>query len=113
MKHPETKFEQDIKQTLDDAQDHIDSETSQQLQRARNLALSRHRKTSMNQSWGGAIALVSVTALAIGIAWNVPPSDSPVTDNIEDIELLASTEDMSLYEDLDFYLWLAAQPETI
>lgn len=113
MKHPESQFEHDIKQTLDESQDQIDIETKHQLQRARNKALSRRNKTSMSQSWGGAIALASVTALAIGLAWDMPPSQSSFTDNIEDIELLASTEDMSLYEDLDFYLWLAAQPETI
>jgi len=105
-----SQFEHDLKQQLQRSSE-LDAATARRLQTARSKALE-NRPQRQFVPWAGGLALASVTALAVGLWWQQPQDLLADSSDFEDLELLASTEDMSLYEDLDFYLWLAEQEET-
>jgi len=51
-------------------------------------------------------AAVSVAIIAATL-WLVQPSRSGSVQGVEDIEILASVENLDLFDDLEFYHWLA------
>lgn len=60
----------------------------------------------------GGVATLTAAAVA-GIIWFTAPSLEPVPvavqDDPEQVEMIAANDHIQLYEDIEFYHWLAAQ----
>ena len=110
QRDPNSQFENDLKQALDQSSDTLDGKTLSRLRQARTKALESPYKPNYFSHWGPVAAAASVSALAIGL-WLYQPTQENHTmmANLEDLELLAAQEDIEFYEDLDFYLWLESQ----
>lgn len=108
MKHSDP-FIQKIKHTLD--QQTVDAETKRQLAQARQSAL-QPRTTFWRSNYAvPAMVMASVAVVAILVTRQLPdatPSFAP--DSIDTFEILSSRDELELYENLDFYLWLEEQP---
>jgi len=121
MNQSEEQFAADIQQRLSDSLDEIDQNALLRLRQARVDAVqaaARHKNQDSDviglsfPQWlapvSTATAFATVAFLAITV-WTQPSSlVQPVTANtmIEDIAVLSSSDDLDLYENLDFYIWL-------
>lgn len=120
MNNSETRFVQRARELYHAAAHHIDPLTSAQLRaaRARALATAQARESGLGTRWlvpGGAVAV----ALAAVLLWqpmtHVTQSagaagSSTIYNHDMDSELPPDAEqtDPALYQNLDFYGWLAA-----
>ena len=103
------KFINHIQQTLDDDIDKLDASTLSRLNQARHKALeSKHKNPFWQIIPAGALATVTVVILA-GYLWSTQtqPSDQIVVNKAyNDLEILSSSTELDLLEDMDFVLWL-------
>lgn len=93
---------------LDQSVENLNPETLARLRAARHQALyprsdSNHIRWTW-PAWGLTTAIVLVLAVML---WPWSFRHDPPLLHLEDIEMLASGESLDLYEDLDFYAWLA------
>lgn len=93
------------KELLDEQLTRLDQPIVDRLSRARREAAQARRKPA-RLLWVGGLAAACVGLLAVSLWIWQPAVPQPVPDP-EDLEILASAEDLDLYEDLDFYSWLA------
>lgn len=99
-----------ICQQLDRSCDALDSQTLSRLNRIRHAALERKqaRATRMLLPFGGFVtACVLVVAVTTFMPGTTPEGLAPAAP-LEDIDLLTSADSLALYEDYEFYEWLAA-----
>jgi hypothetical protein len=95
---------------LDAGSDALNQETLSRLQQARQTALKEMGRGKRRRIWLGfpaaglaaAAAAVLIVVFHLGDSSVLTPYASP-----EDVEIIASTDQLELYEDLDFYTWLA------
>jgi len=109
------KFINQIQQTLDDGVDKLDAATLSRLNQARHKALqSRHRSVFSlhyffhNRLPATSLAAITVVVLA-GYLWSaqVQQGDQIVVNtSYDDLELLSSTTELDLLEEIDFVTWL-------
>jgi anti-sigma-K factor RskA len=108
MKHSDPLI-QKIKHTLD--QQTLDADTTRRLMQARQSALQPRTSFWSSNYAVPAMVMASVVAIAVLVTRQLPdetPSFAP--DSIDTFEILSSRDDLELYENLDFYLWLEEQP---
>ena len=95
----------------------LDGHTRSRLSQARAAAVAAAESTRRNP-WllpsrllplGGAAAVLLAIAL-ISQMPETPPAEQVV---LNDLDLLLEGENLDLFEDLDFYAWLLAQPELL
>lgn len=108
---------------LDRSLEQIDSVTSARLRQARQQAVAqaerRHGVIESRSYWAPAAALFSGAVVAL-LLWLQPidappppsliaehPADLLEPESVDELELIASIEEIELYEELEFYLWLA------
>jgi len=102
------------KDLLSQAAENLDSQTKQRLERIRLNALSAseraHPGAFLSSRWvmGGAVTAAAMAAVAIFFWLKASPGNFP-GKHIEDFEMIASMEEIELYENLDFYRWLATK----
>ena len=109
----EQKFIERARLSLDTRADSLEPDLAAQLRAARRNALSAHRRTGRGV-WMPALAAASLAAVFVGVLWfgieENGPSPGVIQTNVNssatDFELLTSSEDLELYERLDFYYWL-------
>lgn len=95
----------------------VDTRTNARLAAARRNALSAARASSHRRVWLPAAGAMAACALAVGvILWRPAPSPSPaqnrpVASAEAELPLEADSKQMDLYQNLEFYQWLAQQPE--
>ncbi len=102
-----------IREALDDSVERIDAETRHKINAARQKALAQQKQsTFFALRWGTAgIA----TALSIFIAILIIKTQLPGSieeEDIEAIELMAAQDTFDMYEELEFYTWLAEEDVT-
>ena len=119
----DTEQESDItvqaRATLDKSLDDLDARTTARLQAIRKRTIADYRENSKGaqprQKWimsaTALAATVVVAVLAVGI-WQQSASDHNMMANLEDMSLLTDKEDFELYEELEFYQWLADEQST-
>jgi len=120
------RLEQRIRQALDERAEGLDAATLSRLRQARQQALDQGRRSPWwRRPWdwtgGGetgmpgvtrwAGALAGITLLALGLAIWQQRSDQAWPEAGDDLEVLASSDDLMLYQQLDFYLWLEQERE--
>jgi len=119
----EAVFVDTAKANLDEALRSISPATSARLRLARHHALEAVNDRGPEKyqvSWmlpAAGFAAVSVGVLALFLLLQSPEQTKLVSEsvlqsdsgNMEDLELLASSESIEFYEDLEFYGWLLEQ----
>ncbi|HET6675620.1 MAG TPA: DUF3619 family protein [Nitrospiraceae bacterium] len=95
------------KRALDDTVQRVDARLAGRLQRARRQALANLMSRRPWKRWAGAVAMTSVGLLMVLFLANRPDIDNHGQPILEDVELMASPENVELSEDLEFYDWLA------
>jgi hypothetical protein len=95
------------KQLLDNSVTHLDRATTLRLQRARASALSKGSVPRWRWQWASGLVIVGGAALAVLLWTKQVAQENHYPLLFEDMELLTSTENVELAEDLEFYHWLA------
>jgi len=103
-------IEERIRQALDSRVGQLDTDTLSRLRQARYRALGQARPSPRKGNlahihWGTAVATAGLL-LALGLTVWFRSGGSPDTPSPEELEMMANTETLLLYKDLDFYLWL-------
>ena len=111
-----------IKSQLDQSIQNLDAATVSKLNQARHKALDNIGKKSPYYQWLLPAGSFAIMLLVVSLQFNpfvssvddmsTPPSMAGVGlveeqfNVLGDLEILASSEDLDLYEDLEFYAWL-------
>lgn len=99
------------KRLLDQSVHDLDQNTIFRVQRARLNALGSAPSRRPWLRWAGGMALASMVALAITLwIWPSVGGNQSHLPLLEDLELMQSSENIELSEDLEFYDWLADGP---
>ncbi len=112
------RLEQRLRQALDREAEGLDGATLSRLRQARQQALD-HAGGSGWQIWfaggpgiGRVIgALAGIVTLAFGLMVWQQWQEREVPMVADDLEVLAGSDDLMFYRQLDFYLWLERQQE--
>lgn len=106
----EQSFIHNISQTLDSSVEQLDADISRRLRLARAKAVESY--TAKYSFWKPAagFALASMLLVTIGV-WQFAGHESvqsvtALPHAMEDFELIAASDSLQLYENLEFYQWL-------
>ena len=106
----EDELNSKIRQDLNDSVESLDANTLSKIRQIRAQAIdnaeSNHSIWSGNKPGFliGGIATACVMVFAVVLLLNSPTSMQSIP--AEDIELISSSDNFELYEDLEFYEWL-------
>jgi len=95
----------------------VDARTHAQLAAARRNAMTAARAPSHRRVWLPAAGAMAACALAVGVIFWRPasapaPAQNPQTALSDaDLPLDADNRQMDIYQNLEFYQWLARQPD--
>lgn len=96
----------------------VDAHTRAQLAAARRNAMAPERAPSHKRMWLPAAGAMAACALAVGvILWRPASAPTPaqgqqVASNVAELPLDTDSKQMDLYQNLEFYQWLAQQPDS-
>ena len=110
----EQKFIERARQSLDAHAEQLEPRLAAQLRSARQEALDARRRP-VHRGWMPALAAASLAAVVVGVMWfggeRVGQQPELLQASLEhgatDFEILTRSEELELYEQLDFYYWLA------
>ena len=112
-KDHESVFLEKVRQTLDDSAASLDARIQSRLNQARHQALKkrRHRWLDRWQSYRLQLAGVITAAFIIfGVIFYFQGRSEPkYYSGIEDVEILAASDNPEFFTELDFYTWLAEE----
>ena len=109
-KYNENELSENISRELDDSLDALDANTLSRIRQVRAQAVDRAKTSRTNWSinksgvYFGGMATACVMVLAVVLLINSPTSMQAVP--VDDIELISSSDNLDLFEDLEFYEWL-------
>ncbi|HJU07438.1 MAG TPA: hypothetical protein VJ727_03050 [Rhodanobacteraceae bacterium] len=99
--------------------EHVDARTRAKLAAARRSALAAKDHRPQRAIWLPAVGAVAACALVLGVVWFRPQPETPVapqqqasTTSDAELPLDTDAQQLDLYQNLDFYQWLARQPQT-
>ncbi len=109
----ERNFIERARLSLDARAAGLDPQVAARLSAARSNALATPRRIG-HSGWIPALAVASLAVVFVGVMWFGAEMHRPEVGMIHansahgvtDFELLTSSEDLELYERLDFYYWL-------
>lgn len=113
MNEDDHSFIRKIKRDLNEGTQRLDAATQSRLTRLRHEALDAGERQGFFAGfnfwhsayrWPG-LATAGTATLVVFLYFQIPA----VQPNIEDLDLLASEDQLELYQDLEFYAWLADQ----
>ncbi len=108
MSKDDNDFLEFARQRLNQGTDNLDPDTRQKLIDMRNRALDLHESKSWFPQWAPLPAMGLLTGVLFLILVYAKPTTVPKPGTgLEDLEILASADQLELYEDLEFYDWLA------
>ena len=122
MSEDQEKFVKQIRQQLDQQSESLEGETLSRRRQARARAVEAgerkgFRLPDLNGLGGGAVLFASLSVLAVAVWLAVPTSTTHETPTLaevqvtsfDDLELLAASEELEFYENIEFYYWLETQ----
>ncbi|QPJ64702.1 MAG: DUF3619 family protein [Candidatus Nitrohelix vancouverensis] len=103
----DSKLLKQIQNALNEGVDTMDADTRSRLSAVRRNAVKQSASPWRWLRWQPVQATGWATALAllVGVLYWQQPQTSMT--GIEDLDLLASEDSLDLYEDLEFYAWVA------
>jgi hypothetical protein len=115
LSEKEARFLEKARQSLLAGEEQIDAVTASRLRDARRKAVeaagAREKGFFRIPNWAriGGVATAAAAVLVFMIWFDTPRQDLPVksADDLEIVLNVDSADTMDLYEDLDFYEWLA------
>lgn len=91
----------------------VDIVTTQRLNQLRQQALQSTQPSRLSQFALPLATFASFSVIALLVILLQPRSQpSLVADNIDAFEIISSSDDLELYQNLEFYLWLEQQRES-
>ena len=99
-------FTAEAKRLLDDSVHRLDAGLAGGLQRARCEAVRSSNRPRWLR-WKGGLAAASVAFVVLIFFVSRPDVAHQVQPILEDLDVMTSTENVELSEDLEFYDWLA------
>lgn len=98
-----------LKRELDRSAEELDGMTIVRLRAARLRALDARPRP---RAWllAGGLAGTGLTAALVAILLMTPAMAPPIT-GLEQFDLLSENDSIDLYDNLEFYRWLAARPD--
>jgi hypothetical protein len=112
LSEKEARFLEKARQGFLASEEHLDAGTLSRLREARRRAVeasdARGRGFFRIPNWmrAGAFATAAAAVVVFTIWVDTPRQELPVK-NADDIEIVLNVDNMDIYEDLDFYEWLA------
>lgn len=100
------EFIASAKQVLDRSLEDIDAHTLSRLRQARHRAIESAPTRVPPFVWAGGVA-TAFAALVLAAVLLFPSGAPSPVPTLEDVEILASSEDLDFYDELEFYHWLA------
>jgi anti-sigma-K factor RskA len=103
-----------VREHLDSEARDLDATTASRLNRARQRALDAQPAASQRWRWP-AVGLATAAALMLAVVIQSRNAEAPLpapvasTQAVDDLDLLAGTEDLEMIENLEFYAWLEQQ----
>ena len=95
------------KKHLEQSAENLPPDTASRLRAARYEALHHSDKKGLSWAWSAwGFGTTCLVVLSLSLWWNGSTNEG-VIPAVEDLDLLASAEPFDLYEELDFYDWLA------
>jgi hypothetical protein len=108
MSKNEKEFLEFARQRLNQGTENLDPDTKHKLLAMRNRALDIQENKNWFPQWAPLPVMGLLTAILFIILVYAKPGSVPKLDSgLEDLEILASVDQLELYEDLEFYDWLA------
>ncbi len=107
MDNKDNDFLDYARKQLNEGAESLDPETRAKLAAMRNRALETQAEKSWFPDWASLPVMGLLTAALFLVIVYAKPASTPVDSGLEDLEILASAERLELYEDLEFYDWLA------
>ena len=115
LSEKEARFLEKARQSLVESEEQLDAATTSRLREARRRAVEaageRERGFFRIPGWArvGAVATAAAAVLVFMVWHDYPGHDFPArsADDMEIVLSMDSADTMDLYEDLDFYEWLA------
>jgi hypothetical protein len=102
---------------FEDSVERLDARTRSKLTQARNRALDEAKQGAVRRRWiwapVGGVALAAVAAVVM-VSGGLRSSSEAGTLALEDIDIVADSENLDMLEDVEFYQWLdaAADPHS-
>ncbi|MDT8398967.1 MAG: hypothetical protein RQ899_10175 [Pseudomonadales bacterium] len=101
-----------VQQELDRSCEALDGHTRSRLNHIRHAALERKGRSSraLLMPFSGIVSATVVLTMMVVFSQNhpaLPGVDPTLASPLEDIEILISADSLELYEDFEFYQWLA------
>jgi hypothetical protein len=99
------------KALLDESARDLDADILARLRQARDRALAAKPRPFFWLLPAGGLAAACVAVLAVALWW-YQPSRPVAVQGLEDLEIISSPENLELFDDLEFYGWLAERDRT-
>lgn len=103
----DTRFLDSVRALLDQSTVDLQPDVVACLRQTRREALAARSRRLPLLVWAGGLATAAVAILAMVIWWPVASGPRHHEVSLDDMELLTSGESLDVYDDLDFYRWLA------
>ena len=103
-------FEDKARALFEDSVERLDANTRSKLTQARNLALDEVNRGAVRRRWlwapAGGVALAAIVAVVMLNAGGSRSSGDTGALALEDIDIVADSENLDMLEDVEFYMWL-------
>ena len=102
-------FEDKARALFEDSVERLDAGTRSKLTQARNRALDEVSKGGAQRRWlwapAGGVALAAIVAVVLSSnGWRSGADTGALA--LEDIDIVADSENLEMLEDVEFYQWL-------
>jgi hypothetical protein len=102
-------FEDKARALFEDSVERLDAGTRSRLTQARNRALDEVSKGGVQRRWlwapAGGVALAAIVAVVLSSnGWRSGADTGALA--LEDIDIVADSENLEMLEDVEFYQWL-------
>jgi hypothetical protein len=103
-----------VRGALDRSVTELDSGAVERLRRIRLAAIEeaapgKGRWFAVHR-WATAGGIAAFTVLVVAVSlWVTVPRQKQLAGQVEDIEILTAKEHLDIYEDMEFYRWLASK----
>jgi hypothetical protein len=111
-----SRLEANTRRAFESSLARIDTGSRSRLAAARAAAVAaaagEPRRTAQGRF--GFAALAAAAAFAFAVVWLQQPAVAPDSGGLatfEDLDILLDEEELELFEELEFYVWLQEQPE--